>query len=240
MVKGITSANLGFPDYSLGLDQHVAYAEALKRCGLNVTLLKSEDLFPDSVFIEDVALCTPHCAIVTRPGADSRSGEVAGMEEVLGKFYHDIEKIEPPGTVEAGDIMMVENHYYIGLSSRTNAHGAEQMIRILNKYGMTGSTVPLVDILHLKTGLSYLENNQLLVCGSLSDYPDFRNYEKIRVDADEAYAANSLWINGTVLVPSGFPKTLSAIEQAGHPVITLDMSEFRKLDGGLSCLSLRF
>lgn len=239
MVNGITSANLGKPDFERALRQHQKYAESLEQCGLRVNILEGDSRFPDSVFIEDVALCTPSCAIITRPGAASRKGETAGMREVLSEYYEDIQEITSPGTLEGGDVMMVGNHFYTGLSERTNREGAGQLIKILERHGMSGSLVPLREVLHLKTGLSYLENNTLLVCGEFMKYPEFKEFNRIFVPPHEAYAANSLWINGTILVPAGFPETRIKIEKAGYQVIALDVSEFQKLDGGLSCLSLR-
>jgi dimethylargininase len=158
----------------------------------------------------------------------------------LSDFYDKVEMIEAPGTVEAGDIMMVGDHYYIGLSKRTNLEGAQQIISILESYGLQGSMVELTEVLHLKTGLGYLANNNLLACGEFLDKPDFHQYHLLEVEPEEAYAANSVWINGTVLTPSGFPKTRALIESAGYQVREVDVSEFQKIDGGLSCLSLRF
>jgi len=240
MVNGITTANLGKPDFGKALEQHQKYVEALEQCGLQVKVLEGDSRFPDSVFIEDVALCTPSCAIITNPGAVSRNGEIGEMLEVLAGFYQEIEEIRSPGTLEGGDVMMVGDYYYIGLSERTNQKGAAQLMSILEKYGMRGSKVPLKQVLHLKTRVSYLEQNNLLVCGEFINYPEFGKFNRIEVPAQEAYAANSLWINGTLLVPKGFPETRSKIEIAGYPVIVVDVSEFQKLDGGLSCLSLRF
>lgn len=240
MVHGITSANLGKPDYGRALEQHQCYVEALEQCGLQVIVLESDSRFPDSAFIEDVALCIPECAIITNPGAASRRGETEGMREVLSEFYRDIEEIRLPGTLEAGDVMMVGTHFYIGISERTNQSGAIQLTGILEKHGLSGSMVPLKRVLHLKTGVSYLEQNNILVCGEFTDCKDFETFNRIEVPASESYAANSLWINGTVLVPKGFPATLAKIEKAGYPIIEIDVSEFQKLDGGLSCLSLRF
>jgi dimethylargininase len=197
-------------------------------------------MYPDSTFIEDVALCNSHCAIITSPGAKSRRGEIEGMKEVLLKYYGSVEEIKYPGTLEAGDVMMVGNHFYIGISCRTNLEGAAQLIKILSKYGLTGSKVPLMKMLHLKSGVSYLENNNMLVCGEFIENKNFESFNRIIVDADESYAANSLWINNKVLVPEGFPKTKEKIEEAGYETIALNVSEFRKVDGGLSCLSLRF
>lgn len=240
MINGLTDANLGLPDYLKALQQHEAYIQALIDCELKVTVLEADENFPDSTFVEDVALLTPHCAIITNPGAPSRRGEIIEMKKIVSEFYSNIEEIENPGTVEAGDIMMVGNHYYIGLSARTNKNGAEQIITILNKYGMTGSVIKLEKVLHLKTGLAYLENNNLVVCGEFLSDPELKKFNFIEIAEDESYAANCIWINDKVLIPSGYPKAKQSIIDAGYSVIDLDMSEFRKLDGGLSCLSLRF
>ena len=240
LVEGLTTSNLGKPEYHKALDQHSAYVDALKACGLEVDVLPPLEDFPDSCFIEDVALLTPACAILTRPGAPSRLGETDGMREILGKYYDSIEQIQMPGTVEGGDIMMVGPHFYIGISERTNAEGARQMIDILNKYDLTGSTIPLREILHLKTGIGYLEKGTLAAFGEMLSRDEFAEFTIIQVPNDEFYAANCIWVNGTVLVPAGHPRTSRIIHEAGYTVMEVNVSEFQKLDGGLSCLSLRF
>ena len=240
IAHGLTSAKLGKPENQNALRQHDGYVEALRACGLEVTVLPADENFPDSTFVEDVALLTPRCAVITNPGAQSRKGETRLILKTIRAFFPAVEMIEAPGTVEAGDIMMTGDHYYIGLSERTNLEGAEQMIAILESHGFSGSMVELNEVLHLKTGLGYLENNNLLACGEFLGKPEFKKFNILKVSHGEAYAANSVWINGKVLVPSGFPKTKAMIEKAGYETIPVDVSEFRKLDGGLSCLSLRF
>ena len=240
MIHGLTNAGLGLPDYGKALVQHGNYIKALEECGLEVRVLDADERFPDSTFVEDVAICTSKCAIITNPGAPSRKGETIEMKQILKKFYHDIEEIRSPGTLDAGDVMMVDTHFYIGLSQRTNHTGADQLIGILKRYKMTGSKIPLKFVLHLKTGVSYLERNNLLVSGEFIHTPEFDRLNKIVVAENEGYAANSVWINDKVLVPEGFPETTKNIENAGYTIIRVDMSEFQKLDGGLSCLSLRF
>ncbi len=240
MVKGLTTANLGPPDYQKALDQHRKYVQILEECGLQVCVLDADNRYPDSTFVEDIALCTSQCAIITNPGALSRKGETLEMKRILEGFYHDIEEIKSPGTLDAGDVMMVNEHYFIGISQRTNHEGADQLIEILQGYQMTGSKVQLINFLHLKTGVSYLEQNNLLISGEFINNPEFDRFNKIMVHKNEGYAANSLWINGKVLVPQGFPETKKNIENAGYTTITVDVFEFQKLDGGLSCLSLRF
>ncbi len=240
MVAGLTTAGLGLPNYDKALVQHREYIRALEKCGIEVLVLEADEEYPDSTFVEDVALLTPNCAIITNPGAPSRRGETAEIKEVVGDFYEAIEEISAPGTVEAGDIMMVGSHFYIGLSERTNANGAQQVIEFLEKYGMSGSVIELKEVLHLKTGAAYLENNNLVAGGEFLTETEFQKFNILPIDEDESYAANCIWVNGTVLVPQGYPKAKRIIEQAGYATIEVDVSEFRKLDGGLSCLSLRF
>jgi len=240
MAEGLTTAKLGIPDYQKAIKQHEKYVSALKECGLIVEELEADERFPDSTFVEDVALLTPHCAIITNPGAPSRKGEIAAIKKVIQSYYTDIEEISVPGTVEAGDIMMVGDHYYIGLSDRTNKNGAEQVMQILKRYGMTGSVIEVGEVLHLKTGMSYLENNTIVACGEFLSHPELEKFTMIEVPENESYAANCIWVNGTVIIPEGFPVTKQNIEKAGYTTIAVNVSEFEKLDGGLSCLSLRF
>jgi len=240
LIQGLTSANLGLPDYTLAIKQHHEYVEALTRCGLQVTLLPADEDYPDSTFVEDTALLTKKCAIITNPGAKSRRGEIYQIKNSLVNHYSIIEEIKPPGTVEAGDIMMVRDHFYIGLSERTNDDGAAQIITILNNYGYSGSVILLRDVLHLKTGVAYLENNNLVACGEFLNANEFENFNQIEVDWEESYAANCIWVNNNVIIPEGYPKTRKKITEAGYAIIEVDVSEFKKLDGGLSCLSLRF
>lgn len=239
-VHGLTTSQLGKPEYAKALDQHAAYVDALQRCGLKVTTLDPDDRFPDSTFVEDTALVTADFAIITRPGAPSRQGEVEAIDDALRKHFKIVERVIAPGTVDAGDIMMVGTHFYIGLSSRTNLEGATQLIKILRAHGRTGSSVPLENALHLKSVVSYIEHNNLVVTSNMAVCQEFAELDKLIVPDDERYAANCLWVNGTVLVASGNPKLKSKIKSLEYPVIELDMSEFQKLDGGLSCLSLRF
>lgn len=240
MVGGLSDADLGKPNYEKAHLQHQDYVLALLECGLDVTILDPIEELPDSCFVEDTALLTLPCAILTNPGAPTRKGEVIFNKDVINKFYDQIEHIEPPATVEAGDVMMVQNHFYIGQSARTNHAGAVQLIGILERYGMTGSIVTLSEVLHLKTGLSYLENNNLLATGEFLTKPEFQQFNIIKIPESDAYSANCVWVNGTVLVPAGFPNTSKLIADAGYQVREVDVSEYQKIDGGLSCLSLRF
>ena len=175
-----------------------------------------------------------------KSGSSIQKGEINEIRNVLEEYYDDIEQIEEPGTVEAGDIMMIGSHFYIGLSERTNAKGADQLIGFLEKYGKTGSVVKLEKVLHLKTGLAYLENNKLVACGEFLSKEEFQSFDILEIDETESYAANCIWVNNNVILPKGYPKARKTIEKTGYKIIEVDVSEFKKLDGGLSCLSLRF
>lgn len=243
IVHGITSApELGTPDYDNALAQHAAYIEALKSCGCEVEVLPPLEDFPDSCFVEDVAVLTPNVAIVTRPGAPTRQRESEVITETLKKYYPEdkIKSIKSPGTLEGGDVMMVGNTFYVGASARTNEEGIRQFLDILNEAGHEGVVVPLKEVLHLKTGVNYIEEGHLLVSGEFVDQPLFKNFTCHPIPQGEDYAANCIWVNDRVIVPKGYPKTRALVESLGFPVLTVDTSEFRKIDGGLSCLSLRF
>jgi len=241
LVNGITSTpELGKPDYGLAIKQHDAYIEALRFCGVEVTVLQADERFPDSCFVEDVAVCTKKIAVITNPRASSRKGEEKEIIEVIKKYYNNLEYIKKTGTLEGGDVMMEKNHFYIGLSKRTNREGAKQLIKALGKYGMSGSIVEMSEMLHLKSGLAYLGDNVLIVAGEFINKVEFKKFNKILVDEDETYSANCIRVNNYVLVPAGYPKTKEKIEKAGFKTIVVDTSEYRKVNGGLSCLSLRF
>jgi dimethylargininase len=240
LVNGLSTAGLGVPDYEKALSQHEAYAEALRSCGVEVAIMAADENYPDSVFIEDTAVLSEKVAVITRPGAHSRRGEETAVAAELARYYERLEYIIAPGTLDGGDVLRAGDRFYIGLSARTNEAGGNQLAAILTKNGYAAVHVPLRHVLHLKTGIAYLEDNRLLANGEFVNHPQLEKFKIITVSDKEAYAANALWINGRVLVAAGFPKTKKAIERSGFETIALDVSEFRRLDGGLSCLSLRF
>jgi dimethylargininase len=236
---GITSADLGKPEHAKAVAQHLRYIQALEDCGLEVTALDADEKYPDSVFIEDTAVVTARCAILARPGADSRRGEVHSVEEVLSGRYETIARIIDPGTLDGGDVLQVGDHFYIGLTSRTNREGAGQLAEILGGYGYGVSFVESREYLHLKSGVSYLGDNVLVVAGELATKGEFEEFDRIVVGSHEEYCANCIRVNDCVLVPAGFERANAQIAARGYELIELEMSEFRKVDGGLSCLSLR-
>ena len=199
--------------------------------------------FPDGTFVEDAAVLTPGSAILARPGAGSRQGEVAGIREALGRFYGSIRAIEAPGTVDGGDICDAEGHFFIGISERTNEAGARQLAGFLEKEGYTSSFVDIRNtggILHLKSGIAHLGDRCLVLIDALAGREEFRGYDSVRVEASEEYAANCVRVNDRVLIAAGVPVLEKLLVRLGIGVVPLEMSEFRKMDGGLSCLSLRF
>ncbi|UCF92162.1 MAG: N(G),N(G)-dimethylarginine dimethylaminohydrolase [Desulfobacterales bacterium] len=237
--EGLTTAGLGTPRYELITKQHEAYVQTLKSLDLQVIELETLADFPDAYFVEDVAVVTGPIAVITNPGAATRQGEQKAMEPVLAP-YRATAHIRPPGTVDGGDVLMVGNHFFIGISPRTNPKGAEQLGRILENCGYTWTLVAVRGGLHLKSHVNYAGQDTLLVTEPFAARDEFKGYAKIIVDKEEEYAANSLWINDHMLIPQGFPRLREKLETLGIEIRALDMSEVRKMDGGLTCLSLRF
>jgi dimethylargininase len=242
-VEGLTSASLGGPVYPQALSQHEAYCAALELCGLKLVRLEADERYPDSTFVEDAAVITERGAILTRPGAPSRIGEVEVARDVLARFFPTLSSIRNPGTLDGGDICEAGNHFFIGISKRTNENGARQLANWLASLDYTSSFVDIRDvkgILHLKSGLAYLGDDRMAVIDALSDFKEFRAYDLIAVNKREEYAANCVRINEHVLIADGYPELEKRLSELGHQTVALAMTEFQKMDGGLSCLSLRF
>jgi dimethylargininase len=240
---GLTRADLGKPIYEKVLQQHAAYCRALEQCRLKLVTLPPDRQHPDSTFVEDAAGLTPGAAILTRPGAKSREGEVAEIGTALVPFYKVLQQIEAPGTLDGGDICDAGTHFFIGISQRTNPEGALQLAALLAAQGFTSSAVDIRkmdSILHLKSGIAYLEENTLVLMEEMADLEQFRGYKIILASPDETYAANCVRVNDHVLFPAGYPKLETRVQRQGFKTLPLEMSEFAKMDGGLSCLSLRF
>jgi dimethylargininase len=240
---GLTTSSLGVPSYDYALRQHESYCEALIACGLDLTRLAAENEYPDSTFVEDTAIVTEQFAVITRPGAESRVGEIEEIAKCLSSTFTAVHEIQAPGTLDGGDICEADSHFFIGISDRTNKAGATQLARIVEKYDYTASFIDIRNtpgILHLKSGVSYLGDGNLAAIASLAEHPAFNRFEILGVDADEEYAANCVRVNDAVLVAAGFPKFEELLNTHGYRTVELDMSEFEKMDGGLSCLSLRY
>jgi len=250
LAQGLTTAGLGPPDHDRALEQHRRYCAALESAGLRVVRLAPDESHPDSTFVEDTAVVTPRGAILARPGAPSRRGEVASiradLERLMGGRDLPLAEILPPGTLDGGDICDAGGFYFIGLSDRTNEDGAQQLASWLATLGYDSA---LVDIrggaagLHLKSGLACVAPGLLVVMEDLAEHPSFRGWAQVRVPRGEEYAANCLRVNQALLVAANHPGLEGALRaretELGCAVVALEMSEFRKLDGGLTCLSLR-
>lgn len=259
--EGLTTSILGAPDYGRALAQHEAYCAALEQCGLRLTRLAPDPNYPDSTFVEDVAILiepsltvglvprvhttalTERCAILTRPGAPSRRGEVESIRSVLVDYFPSLSAIQPPGTLDGGDVCEAGDHFFIGISERTNEAGAQQLAELLESSGYTSSFVDIRsfnDILHLKSGVAYLGDGRMVATAALANLEALRGFDLVSVNADEEYAANCVRVNDHVLVAAGYPVLDGKLRELGYQTITLEMSEFQKMDGGLSCLSLRW
>lgn len=240
---GLTTAGLGAPDIALALRQHRAYCDALILAGVAVHELGAAANFPDSTFVEDTAVLTPRVAVLTRPGAPSREEEVPLIADALGGRFPDYDAIVAPGTLDGGDICQVGEHFLIGLSARTNTNGAEQFGSILEEHGYTGAVVDIrgrADLLHLKSGVSWIGGDVLVVGRSLAGHAALAAFSQLVVPDAESYAANCIRVNSRVLIPAGHPEMENLVRSAGLSSLKIDVSEFRKMDGGLSCLSLRY
>jgi dimethylargininase len=241
---GLTTAGPSSrPDVGKALVQHAAYCAALEDCGVAVTVMQADENHPDGTFVEDTFVVADGVAVATRPGAKSRLEEVSAVAAALRQFRPQHEFIEAPGTVDGGDICQAERHFLIGISARTNEAGAAQLAAILARHGYTSSMVDIrahSTLLHLKSGIAYLGERRFIVAPGFPAIEEISNFERIEVATQEAYGANCIRINDEVLIAAGHPKLESALGKLKYRVRALQMSEFAKMDGGLSCLSLRF
>lgn len=234
---GITTSTLGSPNFKKALKQHTAYCDALRQCGVEVIVLEADLNYPDGCFVEDTAIVTEEMAVITKPGNSARLGEPESIAEILVK-YKKLEYLFDKGRLDGGDVMRVGKHFYIGRSNRTNEEGASQLGEILKKYGYSSSEIPLKNSLHLKSGVTHLGENRFVAIPEFQPFFEVKN--TIKIVEEESYAANCLNVNDHLLIAKGFPKTAMTLENLGFKIIPLDMSEFRKMDGSLTCLSLLF
>lgn len=241
IVDGLRAVDVGAPDYDTFLGHHTDYVAALRSTGAEVTVLPAMDEFPDSVFVEDAALCLLELAIVMRPGAPSRLGEAAAMQPTLEAMYSTVARIKGPGFIEGGDILVSEREILVGLSDRTTQLGVDELAEIVAPFGYTVRVVQTpAGVLHFKTDCSLLDGNTILSTPVLAASGCFEGYDVIYTAEGEAACANSIRFNDVVLMPAGFAQTRARVEAAGFTVTEIDNSEAAKVDGGLSCMSLRF
>ena len=240
VVHGLRGGSRPDPDPELFARQHETYIRALEDAGLAVVVLPEDDRFPDSVFVEDTALCFPGFAVVCRPGAASRSGEEDSTREALSTWYSDIHEL-PAGHVDGGDVLWTGREVIVGISERTDTEGANALVDLLLKQGLPARTAPTPSgVLHFKSDARFhLDERTILATSRLADAGVFSDYTVLRVPPGEEAAANAVRIGDTVLIPSGYPQTEALLVDAGYSVSALDNSEPAAIDGGLSCMSLR-
>ena len=217
--------------------QHQQYEDALAALGCQVQRLPVEPDLPDSVFVEDAAIVLDELAVITRPGAESRQPETVSIARAL-QPYRKLAFIQPPGTLDGGDVLRVGKALYVGLSGRSNPAGIEQLRSILEPYGYSVQGVELHDCLHLKTAVTQVAEDTLLINPAWVDGSAFGKMKFIEVHPQEAFAANTVWIGDAVIHPAAFPLTRQRLEAAGIKVYVVDASELAKAEGGVTCCSL--
>jgi dimethylargininase len=241
IVDGLRAVDVGAPDYATLMEHHADYVAALRSTGAEVTVLPAMEEFPDAVFVEDTALCLQELAIVMRPGAPSRLGEANAMKPTLDAMYSNVAQVEGPGFIEGGDILVSEREILVGLSDRTTQEGVDELAEIVAPFGYSVRVVQTPPgVLHFKTDCSLLDGNTILSTPVLDASGCFDGYTVSHTAEGEGACANSIRYNDLVLMPTGFPETKARVEAAGFNVKNIGNTEAAKVDGGLSCMSLRF
>lgn len=226
-------------DVETARQQHRAYENCLTRLNVHLLRLPAAPEFPDSVFVEDVAVVLDEVAIITRPGAASRQGETAPMARVLAP-YRKLFMLEAPATLDGGDVLCLDKKIYVGQSSRTNAEGIAQLKRIVSPHGYSVIGVPLTNCLHLKTAVSQIGPETLLVNPNWVDATLFDGWDIIHIDPDESFAANGLLIGDVAIYPMAYPKTRQRLVERGLRLEIVDLSELAKAEGAVTCCSIVF
>jgi dimethylargininase len=226
-------------DYKRACIQHRQYEDALRSLGMNVISLEAEPDLPDSVFVEDVALVLDECAIMLNPGASSRRPEAASVEKVLAP-YREIYWVQPPATVDGGDILRVGKTVHVGLSGRSTDDAIEQIKAILAPRSYRVRAVSVTGCLHLKSALTRVREDTLLINPAWVSKDDFPDMQFIEVDPSEPYGANAVLVGSKIIYPSSFPKTRSKLERAGIDMLIVDADELAKAEGAVTCCSLIF
>ncbi len=226
-------------DYELAAQQHRRYEQTLDELGCRVVSLEAEPAFPDSVFIEDVAVILDEVGILAWPGPVSRQEEVALIAPVLGT-YRELRAIDPPGTLEGGDVLRIGKTIFVGLTGRTDPRGFEQFRSHVERYGYSVTPVPVSECLHLKSAVTQVGRHTLLINPRWTDRSIFRDFELLEVDPKERYAANGLLIEDRLIYPQSFPRTAERLTRHGIQLELIDLSELQKAEGAVTCCSLVF
>ncbi len=242
IIAGLRAVDTGTPDLAVMQAHHADYIAALRSTGAEVIELDAAAAYPDSVFVEDTSLCLPQGAVVMRPGAPTRLGEAAEMAPHLRALYAEVLTISGTDSyIEGGDILTTEREILVGRSARTNAAGVAELARLVAPWGHTLREVfTPPGVLHFKTDCSLLDGETVLATERLAASGCFDGYRIINTAPGEEACANAIRFNDLVLMPAGFPATRDRLIAAGYAIREIGNSECAKLDGGMSCLSLRF
>lgn len=231
-------------DFDLLQRQHAAYRDALATAGAEMIVLDAIESLPDSVFVEDAAVVLDEIAILTRPGTASRQPEPDAVADALRPYRRDLARIVAPGTLEGGDVLRVGRTLYVGLSTRTNRAGIEQLAALVARHGYAVVTVETPGSLHLKTACTALDDDTVLLNPAWLDIGPFHDFRILAVDPDEPFAANVLPVGDARIVNAAFPRTRALVDahctRAGLRAIAVDIGEFGKAEAGLTCMSLVF
>ncbi len=226
-------------DLHRAAQQHESYEDCLRGLGCDVRSLAEEPELPDSVFVEDAALVLDEVAVITRPGAESRRAETESIAKSLAS-YRQLLRIEAPGTLDGGDVLLFHRTIYVGRTSRTNDAGIAQLAKLLGTHGYGVVSVEVKHCLHLKTAVTQVAENTLLINSQMVDRAAFGGAEFVEVDSAEPHAGNALLLDQTVVHPDKHAKTRRRLEERGIKVAALDVSEMLKAEGGVTCCSLVF
>jgi dimethylargininase len=224
-------------DMKLAHTQHQAYVNALRELGCKVIELPAEPDLPDSVFVEDTAFILPELAVITRPGAESRRLETHSITQTLAPLLQLV-YVREPGTVDGGDVLVLGKKIYIGRSTRSNPEAIGQIRDLLREHGYSVTGIALTDCLHLKSAVTRVDDQTLLINRNWVDPACFTGFDFIDVDPSEPYAANCLPVANSIIFPAAFPKTSARLRERGYQVVTVDVSELAKAEGAVTCCSL--
>jgi len=241
IANGLRAHRQPNPDHENFLREHVAYINALEIAGVETLVLPALENYPDSVFVEDAALCFGNQASILRPGAASRFGEAAAISPDLLKLFGNISNLDNDGFVDGGDILLTDDEALIGLSERTDQKGVDALTPHLQKHGYKPRIVNTPKgVLHFKSDCSLLDSETIFSTKALAESGCFENYKVVLTPTGEEAAANLIRVNDYVIMRTGFPKTKTLLERHGYQVMVVNAEEAAKVDGGLSCMSLRF
>jgi len=224
-------------DVALAKKQHRDHCEVLQSLGLKLIWVKGDNTLPDSCFVEDTAFILGEKAVICNIKVKSRAKEVVEVAKVLEPLK-DVCYIKPPAVIDGGDVLNIGSKVFVGLSKRTNVQAVRQLKEIVRNDGFDVTPVKVSKVLHLKSACTYLGDNHVIVAEGRFDLDVLKGYSIIVVPEGEERAADCLSVNGTVLVAKGHPRTVKLVEREGFAVKELDISEFRKGDGALTCLSV--